>query len=257
MIKFSSCLFFCLTLSIYTVFAQSSDRQKVNQSAQWLGITANTKISKRLTLVLEGQFRQVGNFDPQQYQLRAALDVKINDHFSIAPLGYVYTWNYRYGKQPAAFANNEHRIWQQICYKHTIGSLYVDHRLRLEERFIESHTTGIDGRVTNEGYVNKQTRFRYKLTARLPLNGSKIGPKSYFLSVYDEIFVSRGERVTYYDPDQNRVFAGMGYQFGKSLTIQTGLFCQTLIKKNGAEAENNIGLQVNVTYNIDCTKRNH
>ena len=258
MVKFISCLAFALTLSLQMVFAQSANRERVTQSVQWFAITSNIKMTSRLSLIVEGQFRQVNNFDPQQYQLRAGLDVKLNKHFSIVPLGYVYTWNFKYGKQPAAFANNEHRIWQQICFKHSIAKLQIDHRARLEERFIESHAANSDNdQVIYEGYANSQTRFRYKLGLRFPLNGATIGPKSYFLSASDEIFVSRGERVTFHDPDQNRIFAGVGYQFDKHATLQAGAFNQMLIKKNGAQQENNFGFQIQLTYNIDLTRQNH
>ena len=90
--------------------------------------------------------------------------------------------------------------------------------------------------------------------ARLPLNSSSIEPGTFFASVYDEIFYSWGEHVTYQKPDQNRLFAGAGYQFNKNFTLQGGFLYQMLVKSNGAKQENNIGLQVQVTYNVDCTK---
>jgi len=213
-------------------------------------------MSKRLSLILEGQFRQVTDFDPQQYQARTALDIKLNEHFSIVPLGYVYTWNYKYGKQPALFANNEHRIWQQVFYKHNIGRVKMDHRVRLEERFLEKHVSAPDGRVINEEYSVNQTRLRYRLMARVPLNKPAIEPGSYFVSAYDEIFVSWGDFVTYHEPDQNRIFAGLGYQFDKNFTLQSGFLYQMIVKANGAKQENNLGFQIQLTYNVDCTRSN-
>jgi hypothetical protein len=255
-IKLSSCLFFSLVLSFQAVFAQSGDRETVTQSIQWFSLVSNLKLTKRLSVLVEGQFRQVTDFDPQQYQIRTALDVKLNEHFSVTPLGYVYTWNYRYGKQPAAFANNEHRMWQQVFFKHGLSKLRLDHRLRLEERFIERHSLSSDGTIMDEGYSTHQTRLRYRLMARLPLNNSAIEPGTYFLSAYDEIFFSWGDFVTYHDLDQNRLFTGLGYQFDKRLTLQGGFICQMIVKANGAKQENNLGFQIQLTYNVDCTRSN-
>ena len=254
MIKLSSSLIFTLVLSLQLAFGQSSERETVTQALQWLAITSNIKMTQRLSWVVEGQFRFADDFDQQQYQARTALDIKINEQFSVVPLGYVYTWNYKYGKQPTAFENNEHRIWQQVFYKHNVNRLKVDHRLRLEERFIQQHHETSDGSVVDDGYVLNQTRLRYRLMARLPLNKSSIEPGTFFASVYDEIFYSWGEHVTYERPDQNRIFAGVGYQFDKKLTLQGGCLYQMLVKSNGAKQENNIGLQLMVTYNVDCTK---
>jgi Protein of unknown function (DUF2490) len=252
-IKQTSSLLLSLVLSLQLAFGQSGERETVTQALQWFSINSNIKMTKRLTLIAEGQFRFADDFDQQQYQARTALDIKINEHFSITPLAYVYTWNYKYGKQPAIFENNEHRIWQQIFYKHGLRFLKVDHRLRLEERFIQQHHVTSDGSVVDDGYILNQTRLRYRLKARLPLNSSSIEPGTFFASVYDEIFYSWGEHVSYQKLDQNRIFAGAGYQFNKNFTLQGGFLYQMLVKSNGAKQENNIGLQLQVTYNVDCT----
>ena len=242
-----------LSLTTGLVFAQPKDREIVNQSIEWFSITTTTKVSQKLSVILEGQFR-TQSFDPQQYQLRTALDIKLNDHFSIVPLGYVFTWNYKYGKQPTTFENDEHRLWQQVMYKHKIGRVKIDHRLRFEERFIQVHSEQNDVLI-DEGYTNKQFRIRYRFMARVPLNHTTIEPKTYFLSFYDEAFMSRGKKVTFHEPDQNRVFAGLGYEFSKKVTVQGGLLYQMLIKSNGAKQENNVGLQVMLNYNLSLLKQ--
>jgi outer membrane receptor protein involved in Fe transport len=253
-IKPTSSLLLTLVLSLQLAFGQSGERETVTQALQWLSLNSNIKMTSRLSWLVEGQFRYADSFDPQQYQARTALDIKINDRFSFVPLGYVYTWNYKYGKQPAVFENNEHRIWQQVFYKHNFRRFKIDHRLRFEERFIQQHHVRSDGAVVDDGYILNQTRLRYRLMARLPLNRSSIEPGTYFASVYDEIFFSWGEHVTYHKPDQNRLFAGAGYQLNKNLTLQGGLIYQLLVKSNGAKQENNVGVQFQVTYNVDCSK---
>ena len=62
--------------------------------------------------------------------------------------------------------------------------------------------------------------------------------------------MSRGKAVTFYEPDQNRIFIGPGYQFTERLSVHPGFLYQMLIKGNGKQQENNLGIQVMVTYNV-------
>jgi hypothetical protein len=238
------------------VVAQPKNRAIVNQSIEWFATTANIKIHKRLTWILDGQYRFVQNLEPMQFQVRTALDVKMNDHFSIAPLGYVYTINPLYGKQPASFVNNEHRIWQQAFYKHTIGRFKLDHRIRVEERYLQVHSKASDGQIIDDGYSDKRMRYRYRFMARVPLTKPSIDAKTLFASAYDEVFLSRGKAVAMRQPDQNRIFAGLGYQFTKDFSLQGGCLYQLNIKATGLKQENNVGFQILLGYNIDLTKKN-
>jgi hypothetical protein len=252
-IRLALCLLLAGTAT--QLIAQPAGRAIVNQPIEWFSATANLKVHKRITWVLDAQIRFAESFDPMQNQARTALDFKVNDHFSIIPLGYVYTWNYLYGKQPNAYRNNEHRIWQQFFYKHSISKLKIDHRVRIEERMIQVHSKDQDNVVHDDGYTNHQVRFRYRFMARLPLNHAALDPKTLFASAYDEVFLSTGKLVTFHEPDQNRIFAGLGYQFTKDFALQGGFLYQLMIKSNGTKQENNVGFQVLLGYNIDLTKK--
>lgn len=253
-------LWFCtililLTLGSLASVAQGIDREIVNQSIEWVSVTTDWKVSSRTSLMVEGQFRQAESFQPMQYQLRTGAEITLNKHFSFVPVGYVYTWNHRYGEQPAKFKNNEHRLWEQVTYKHSVRRLNVSHRVRLEQRFLQTHVDKGAGEVVDEGYAVFQNRLRYRLMVMLPLTRASLDPKTWFASVYNEAFLSGGENVTFHEPDQNRLYAGAGYQFAKPLSVQAGVLYQMLIKANGAQQENNVGVQVQVVYNIDLTRK--
>jgi len=234
--------------------AQSlSDRQKVTQAVQWFAFNSHIKIHKKVSILAEGQFRYAQTFDPMQFQLRTGVDYTINKHFSVLA-GYVYSWNPIYGKQPASFVNNEHRIFEQVIYKHQLGRFNISHRGRLEQRFIQVHQNS-NGEIINEGYDLYLNRARYRLAINIPLNNAKMEPKTVYASVYDEVFFEWGDKVVYHKPDQNRVFAGLGYQVNKQFSFQGGLLYQNIIKLSGVKQENNVGFQVQVNYNIDLTKK--
>ncbi len=170
----------------------------------------------------------------------------------ITPFGIVYTWNYQYGEQPAAFVNDEIRVYQQFGARNNLGRFILNHRFRTEERFIQTHSAGASGEPVDEGFdENFQFRIRYRLIVNYPLSSKELVPKAWFASAGDEIFLSWGDAVTYHKPDQNRVFGGIGYQFTKSASIVGYGFYQMLIKSNGTKQENNVGAFVMLTWNLD------
>ena len=241
-------LFFLFILAGSAVYGQS-----VTQPIEWFGTTANLKVNKKVTVLAEGLYRFTHGLDPMQIQFRTGADFLISDKFSFMPLAYAYTINPIYGDQPALFVNNEHRIFQQFTFKHKSARFSFQHRLRTEERFLQKHEV-INGEVVDDGFVNNQFRIRYRLNFTVPLKGDKIVPQSWYIQFYDEIFVGFGPTVSPQQPDQNRVFAGVGYQCNSELALQMGPFYQVIIKTNGSQRENNVGFQLTLTYNHDFTK---
>ncbi len=237
----------------------SAPRETVSQPIEWFAISSNVKLSKSFSLFLDIQPRFVGDFELMQFQARIGGDFKINDWFSFMPIGYVYVVNPLYGVQPAAYATNEHRIFQQLSFKHFASKVRFQHRLRTEERYMEFRENGT---MEYQGYSNDQFRIRYRALANIPLNNNQAGsysssfdPGTWYLQVYDEIMMSWGEKVTYHEPDQNRIFVGAGYQFSPRLYMTGGFIWQILIKSNGAKQENNVGSSINLVYNFDFTKK--
>lgn len=186
-------------------FVSAQARQTITQPTEWFMFASNMKLSKKIGLTSDAQFRFSKNFEGMQHFVRSGLDVYVNPKFSFVPVGYMYVWNDRYGERPPAFADNEHRLWQQIFYKHPIGKWRFTHRLRLEQRFLQSHNaaTGQDN-----GYNIFRNRLRYRVVGQMPIKGSTIVPKSFFMGVMNECFYSWGKDVSTYEIDQNRFFYG-------------------------------------------------
>ncbi len=246
--------FFLLLIFSSCVVNVSAQREKAEQSIEWFALVNNIKLNERFGLLAEGQFRFAGAFEPMQFQARTGLSVKVNDHFSYMPIGYVYTWNPIYGVQPATYSNNEHRIFEQAHYKHKVGVVHLDYRVRLEQRFLEVHEN-TNGEVVNKGYTLYMNRLRTRIAAQLPINHKAMDPKTVFASFYNEIFLDFGGDTIYTDPDQNRFFLGAGYNVNKAFSIQGGFLYQMLIKYTGTKQENNYGFQISLTHNIDLSQK--
>jgi hypothetical protein len=101
----------------------------------------------------------------------------------------------------------EHRIWQQGLYFHALGRIALEHRGRVEQRFI------------GDRYRN---RVRYRLLATLPLNNRVMQAKTVFLAAYNEVFFHIEDQPY----DRNRLYGAIGYQFTTSTHLQTGYMAQ-------------------------------
>ena len=236
----------------FSIFSFSGKAQSVTQSLEWFSLNTNIKLHSLFGITGDAQQRMIGSQNQQQYY-RLGLDMHLSNTLSVVPFGIGYFVNYKYGEQPAKFVNNEIRIWQQIFYKHTLSRISVNHRLRFEERFIQDHSSADNSYL---GYSNVQFRIRYRIYGNIPINKPKMEAKTFYICVWDEIFMSIGNKVNYNYPDQNRFFAGPGYQFTKDFSIQLGFFYQLFIKQpTGTAKENNIGGILQINYNFDLSKK--
>jgi len=105
----------------------------------------------------------------------------------------------------------ESRPYEQISYKQEIYNFPINHRLRLEHRFLnykQQHTT--------------LHRFRYRIGTKINLN------KTFFIKVNEEVFMNTKNQVF----TENRLFAALGYQLSKSSNIQLGYLNHEINKQN-------------------------
>jgi hypothetical protein len=119
----------------------------------------------------------------------------------------------------------EFRMWEQVTINSFLDRMKFEHRYRAEQRWL------------NGIYRN---RFRYRLNLVVPLNHKKIEPDTYFISVFDEIFLNN--KAPHFE--RNRFSAAFGYQFDKSLSIQAGLIDQYNYSLTTAGAKNNVAITV-------------
>jgi hypothetical protein len=249
-LKYSTALLTLLFSCCY-FFTKAQDRETVDQTITWFAVNPNIRFAEKWQVVTDAQFRYVHDFENMQYMIRAGLSYDITPNLSVVPVGYAFIYNYKYGKQPAGFVNHEQRLWQQVYYKHKIKNIPVNHRFRLEERWLQEHS------ATNQSddYSDYQWRARYRILANIPLTRKTLDPKTLYLSVWDEFFISWGETVTFNKINQNRIFIGPGYQITKNTQIQAGFYRQQLIKANGAKQENNTGVLILLNAYVDLRKK--
>jgi hypothetical protein len=225
------------SLSLTSFFAQ---KQIDNQLNGWVVYQGNHKLNKQFDLHTEYQWRRADGFnDWQQSLARVGLDYKLNPSVTFS-CGYGWILTYPYGSQPIANQTHENRLWQQLILKQPIGNLQVQHRYRLEQRWIDNQF---------------KQRMRYRAQVLIPLQKSFIDKKQgLFINVNDEVFIGFGSGIGKNIFDQNRFISAVGYQFNKDFSIQMGYLNQFVIKSDGLHMERNHTLWTAITYNLDFTK---
>ena len=154
--------------------------------------------------------------DLEQLLLRGGLTYQGKDSNIKFTLGYGNITTGVYGDN--SDTSSESRIYQEALYPVKFGKrFYTNHRFRYEQRFVE----GQDFR----------TRYRYNLFLNIPLNNDAITPKTYYIALYNELFIN-GQRdigdnrsVAFFD--RNRFYSGIGYVIKPGYKVQLGVMKQT------------------------------
>jgi hypothetical protein len=199
-------------------FGQAPPAEKhIHEREQlWLGYFNQTRLSNKWGLWLDVHYRMTDNFvqTPFQLLIRPAVTYFIKDNLRVN-VGYAHVNHF-----PPEGMNTtriEHRAWQQIWWNQKYPGLSTLQWLRLEQRFNE--------KVVNDekvGGFNYTFRVRYNFSFFIPLKGKEIVAKTPFAAIIDEVFLNFGDKVVYNTFDQNRFFAGFGYQFTSHLNAQFG-----------------------------------
>jgi hypothetical protein len=109
----------------------------------------------------------------------------------------------------------------------------------------------VEQRWVNGDYRN---RFRYRLNMFIPLNNTKIVAKTWFLSIFDEVFFNNKAP----NFERNRVSASLGYQFDKKWIVQAGWINQRNYTAQASSAKNNMMLTLMYRINRkNAVEREH
>ena len=188
--------------------------QKSN-TGNWFIYFGNQAINKKWNWWNEVQYRNyniVG--DLQQLLLRTGVGYNLSENNNNLLFGYAFVNSQRYLTNSSnKIASNEHRLYQQFVTRQNFGRVFVQHRYRVEERFLKDEF---------------QMRFRYFLSLNVPLNNKTMIKNTCYLSAYDEIFIN-GQNSLF---DRNRLYGALGYVINKNIRVELGFMAQTLEKTN-------------------------
>jgi len=205
-----------------------------NNLGTWNVTNVNFKANEKWNVFAEAQLRSLSFYDEfHYYEYKGGLTYKITPNFSATTGVGSYNTFSEGGNFEQPMQNKEIRTWVQINMKNPLAWMSFEHRYRAEQRF------------TSNGYRN---RFRYRLSATVPLNSKKIAPKTVYAQIWNEIFFTNREPFF----ERNRLFIGGGYEFSKNIAFQMGYIYQFDYKINDETGRD--FLNISLLYNFDLSK---
>ncbi|MBE9664882.1 DUF2490 domain-containing protein [Mucilaginibacter boryungensis] len=187
----------------------------------------------------ELQLRENSTFNQfNYYEIKAGISYDLDKAFTALIGGGRYT-TYDYQNLGAGPNTIEARFWEQMIVNQYLYRIKLEHRYRIEQRWL------------NGIYRN---RFRYRLNVFVPLNSTKIEAKTWFVSVFEEIFLNNKEP----NFERNRISAALGYQFDKKWILQAGWINQYNYVPNLSNDKDNVLLMLMYRINRkNSAKREH
>ena len=198
-----------LSCLVFSFMVCQSLNAQTNETGSWLVYLGNQKIDNKWNIQSDFQYRNHQVLSQRnQYLLRAGVGYNLKEQNHNLLFGFAYIATDSYDEVNTFKATRfESRVYQQYLYKHKLSDVYVNHRVRLEQRFFPNEF-GLRG--------------RYFVALQKSLKGKVISKKSSYISAYNELFLD----IKHSRFDRNRLYLGLGYGISEHIRIETGYMIQ-------------------------------
>jgi len=248
--KIFTILFFIFSITYFTSFAQSTNKEIETSEQLWLRYNNQTRFNNKFGIFSDINWRTTDHFVNQKYQFitHYGLMYYISENVKFTA-GYTYSYLYPDKNLPD---RPEHRPWQQLWWKQNYNWFQTNQSLRFEQRFRRKVK---NNELTEEYSFNY--RIRYNFSLLIPLKGHKIETKTPYLIISDEIFINAGKEIVYNYFDSNRFFAGLGYQFSKYINFQFGYMNLYQQEASGYKFKNINAIRFYIFHTLDFRKNDN
>lgn len=226
-----------MAILIAVFFIRITANAQQDKLGSWNIVNLVYKPSRHFSAFAEVQARSQRFYEDFSYhEEKAGIGYNVPKKFAVLfALG-----NYRTYAYPGTFKSlqtREFRMWEQLVINSNINSLRIDHRYRIEQRWV------------NGVYRN---RFRYRINAIIPINSKTLTAHVLYADASEETFFTN--KAPYFE--RNRIFVGAGYLFSNVVTLQTGFMRQYDYRKTDDGSGKNF-IQSTLVFNIDKSANPH
>ena len=235
----------CCSLVLTTVVISLLSAQPESRFGNWTGVTSSQRYTDDWRTFVQGEIRTwefMSNLNELLWRVAVLYD--FNPKYSVAA-GYVRVDTWPYNDEPYA-KFHENRFYQEFSIRANWWGLKVDHRFRLEQRWITTVRYGTE-------YAN---RIRYKLGLTYAIKNKMKQVGKFYIKVLIEIFWDFDRFDYWFDREagnsglnQNRLYGGVGYKISGLSSIQLGYLWQHRPKADFHR------LVLGYSYNFDFRRR--
>jgi hypothetical protein len=230
----------------------SGQKSIVREEQMWFGVFNQTRLSKRWGTWSDIHFRLKNGFiqDPSQFLIRLGPTFYFSDNVRFT---FAYNLvNHFPDENHPEFSVVEHRPFQQLQWYSRFPKTRLMQWIRLDERFRPKLTQS--GKLA--GGYDFNWRLRYNYAFFIPLTKKGLNPGSLQFLINDEIMFNFGKKIVYNYFDQNRLFAGLVYQFTPESHVQMGYMNIFQQQSSGNKYRSLHCIRLFYSHNINL-RRNH
>jgi hypothetical protein len=221
--------------ALFSMFATAQQ----HKFSGW-GMTVNTiALSPKFNLIFDSQLRSNHQWkQPETFILRPGLTYVLNKNVSLSTgFALIQNWKTIQGLRDGV---SDNRIWQQLIINNQLKNAVLQHRFRMEERWIPVLKIAGSDIVKSDPRFN--ARFRYFTRWMSPFSKTKKMTTGMYWAVQNEFFfnaagASHANRKLF---DQSRTYAGSGYRLGKHADLELGYMFLYTEGRNKDFTTNNI-----------------
>lgn len=204
--------------------ALCQEKQIEYREQTWFGYFNQTRFTKHSGLWLDLHLRFTEDFIKEKSVGLSRIGYTYYAGDAKLTAGYAYAMHYAHGTNKLP----EHRLWQQVQWTEKKKHFLLMQWIRLEERFRTLPDESGSNDTDSFNY-----RARYNIAFSIPLVGKQLEKGTPFLFINNELHVNFGKEIVVNYFDQNRLFAGLAYQFASHSNVQLGymyVFQQTPVE---------------------------
>ncbi len=231
------------------VMAQAQSRKTIHSDQVWTQYFLAARLSDKFSLHFDMGYRSRGVFSGHSVAfVRPGLTYHITPNLNFQ-VGYAHFEAFFTNSEGNDVNVPEQRGWQRFNYNKSYDRFLVFQKYRLEERFIRNanKTEVLPGHHFN-------FRAAYQLGFIVPVNHRTLEKNTVYIQASDEIFINFGGDIVYNVFDQNRVFAGVGYQMTKGAAVLAGYQHIWQQKSDGVTINSIDCYRVSIIQNMDFRK---
>lgn len=251
-------LVFLMSLSTNPSIAQENiltERTNLAPTTEsWNGFYLKLRLSDKWFWYQENHYRRKNSIDNRsdfvgrmsQVYNRFGFTYLIADNFEVT-FGPTLVWNFTPDPDNREFVKStlEPRFWHQWLLTQNVGRVKLLHQFRFEHRFKRNNLIGEDYLYTN--------RYRYKITAYIPLNKPKMENKTLFLAPSNEIFFETGSHIINI-LEENRVYTAVGYTYNNFMFFGGHMWTYGPTSIPGTFRNRHI-IRLNLMYTLDLRNK--
>ncbi len=229
------------------------ERNTSRGSELWNGLYTKYRVGEKLYYYGEYHIRTRDNFVDRMAQvyLRFGMSYILNKNLEItAGVVTPFYWapaSYEVQEDPFDKVVNQFRFWQQFLFIQSLGRAKVYHQIRTEQRWKRDYIVDSPFKLSY--------RWRYKIATYIPINTAKLQKGTYFVSLYNELFIQTGKTVILNPMEDNRTFVGLGYILNENIQLQAGYAKSYQQRDSGVDYVNRDLIRFSIYHNLDFTKR--